>query len=389
MNSPEPDLLGVLRDVSPQDAIWRRRSAEFGSEIASTINGYWERGESPADLFGALGKRDLLRAGTSIPGEQSLSRLASGLVFMELARADGSVAVAAGIQGALCAETVARYGSSSQKRQWIPPLLAGEKIGAFAMTEPEHGSDAVALETTATLADDGETYLLNGKKRWIGNGSISDVSIVFARAEAGQINAFLVDPTSPGYSASPILGKLSMRAIKQADIVLENCEVSRKHKLPYLSSFRAASSILENTRVLAAWCALGHAIRAYEIAFTYTQERVQFGKKLAEFQIIQQRLVDMLEQVTTMALMCRKLTELEENRDINGAQASLVKAYNTRAAKRVVAEARDLLGGNGILLENHVARHFADMEALHTFEGTETIQKLIVGRAITGFSAFA
>lgn len=383
------DLLRVFHDISPQDAEWRRRAAAFGSKILPTINEHWERGETPPGLFAALGHHDLLRAGTSVHGEKPLSSLASGLVIMELSRTDGSVAVAAGIQGALCVETIAQYGSDIQKKQWLPALLAGEKTAAFAMTELEHGSDAVAMETTAKLTEDGDKYLLNGRKRWIGNGNNSDVTIVFARAENGQVNAFLADPSSPGYSADPIRGKTSMRAITQADIVLEECAVGKEDKVPYLRSFKDASSILEKARIFAAWSALGHAISAYEIAFSYTQERTQFGKQLAEFQIIQQRLVDMVADVSTMALMCRKLAELQETGEIFGAQASLVKAHNTRAAKRVVADARDMLGGNGILLENHVARHFADMEALHTFEGTETIQKLIVGRTITGFSAFS
>lgn len=383
------DLLRVLHDVTPEEAEWRRRAADLGAEILPAINEHWERGETPPGLFDSLGRHDLLRAGTSIHGKEPLSNLASGLIFMELSRADGSVAVAAGIQGALCAETIAKYGSESQKNQWLPALLTGEKTAAFAMTEPEHGSDAVAMETTATSVGDSTRYLLNGQKRWIGNGSSSDVTIVFARTDSGHVNAFLTNPKLLGYSANPIHRKASMRAIVQADIVLEDYMVSEEDRLPYLHSFKDSSLILENARIFAAWSALGHAISAYEIAFAYTQERMQFGKYLAEFQIVQQRLVDMVTELSTMALMCRRLAKLQDNGENIGTQASLVKAHNTRVAKRVVSDARDMLGGNGILLDNHVARHFADMEALHTFEGTETIQKLIVGRAITGFSAFS
>jgi glutaryl-coA dehydrogenase len=388
MHNDSFDLLKVFCDVSSEEDMWRRRAAEFGSDILPTINKFWETAQTPPGIFPSLGRHGLLRACTSVQGEELLTNFASGLIIMELSRADGSVAVAAGIQGALCISTIAHYGSEEQKQRWIPDLLSGEKTGAFAMTEPEHGSDIVRMETSATLSDDSSRFFLNGRKRWIGNGYGNDLTIVFARVDDGQVGAFLVEPKSVGYCASPINGKISMRAITQADIILDNCPVDLRDKLPDLKSFKDASIILENSRIFAAWSALGHAISAYEMAFNYARERRQFGRPLSGFQIIQERLVDMVTDISAMALMCRRVAELQDSGKTVGTQASLVKAHNTSAARRVVSNARDMLGGNGILLENHIARHFADLEALHTFEGTATIQKLIVGREITGRSAF-
>jgi glutaryl-CoA dehydrogenase len=263
-----------------------------------------------------------------------------------------------------------------------------DATGAFALTEPEHGSDSVALETRARRV--GDEYVLDGVKRWIGNGSIADVVVVWARGDADEaVKAFLVERGTPGFRAAPIEGKGAARAIWQADISLEGARIPVENLLPGATSFKDAGRVLVTTRTTCAWAALGHAVAAYDAAVTYCGRREQFGRPLASFQIVQERLVRMLADVTAMQLYCMQLARLADAGHLSATIAGLAKLHNTRKARGVIAEARDLLGGNGILLEHHVIRHLTDIEVIHTYEGTETIQALIVGRDITGHSAFA
>ena len=262
-----------------------------------------------------------------------------------------------------------------------------EKIGAFGLTEPNHGSDAVALETRARRV--GNDYIIDGAKRWIGNASFADVTIIWARDDEGNVGGFLVEKGTPGFEATVMTGKVSKRAVWQVDITLKGVRVPAENRLAKARTFKDTAKVLTATRSGVAWEAVGHAVAAYEIAFNYTRERVQFGKPLASFQIIQQKLASMLANVTTMQLLCYRLAQLQEQGKMTDAMASLAKMNNARLAREVVAEAREMLGGNGILLDYHIARHHADIEAVFTYEGTDTIQSLIVGRAITGQQAFA
>jgi len=244
------------------------------------------------------------------------------------------------------------------------------------------------LETTARR--DGDTWTINGAKKWIGNGTIANVVVVWARDEADrQVKGFLVEKGTPGYLASKIDGKGSLRAVWQAEITLTDVQVAESNRLPGANSFKDTGRVLAGTRNAVAWGALGHATAAYEIAAQYCSERSQFGKALVSFQIVQDKLVKMLAEVCSMQLYCLRLGRLIEEGSLTDTIAAIAKMNNTRKARQVVAEARDLLGGNGILLDFHVMRHMADIEALHTYEGTETIQTLIVGRDITGVGAFA
>jgi glutaryl-CoA dehydrogenase len=306
---------------------------------------------------------------------------------MELNRGDGSLGTFLGVQSGLAMKSIAMLGSEEQKEHWLPSMARLEKVGAFALTEPEHGSDAVALETTARRI--GDEYVLDGAKRWIGNGTIADVIVVWARGEDGQVNGFLVEKGTPGYDASVIERKGSARAVWQADIRLESIRVPVESRLPGADSFKDTARVLATTRATCAWAALGHAVAAYDAALVYTQGRTQFGRPLSSFQIVQDRLVKMLAEVTAMQLYCMQIGRLAEQGRLTDTIAGLAKLNNTRKARQVIAEARDLLGGNGILLDYHVIRHMADIEAIHTYEGTETIQALIVGRDITGIGAFA
>ncbi|MBN9173908.1 MAG: acyl-CoA dehydrogenase family protein, partial [Microbacterium sp.] len=251
----------------------------------------------------------------------------------------------------------------------------------------------VSLETTARR--DGDGWVLRGTKKWIGNGASGGVTFVWARVddegadEHGSVRCFLVEQETPGYVGTVIRGKASLRGIHQAHIVLDDVRVPLDAVLPGARSFKDASTVLYSTRSGVAWSALGHATACYEAALAYAQQRVQFGKPLAKFQMVQERLTQMLEQLTAMQLYCRTMADLEAAGRLRPTQASLAKYHNTRAARRIASTARDLLGGNGILLENAVMQHMADIEAIHTYEGTESVQALLIGRDITGMSAFA
>jgi glutaryl-CoA dehydrogenase len=356
-------------------------------EVLPAINDYWEAAELPWPLMRRL--VDLGLYGEDIQGHgcPGMSPLARGLVNMELHRGDGSLGTFLGVQSGLAMKSIDLLGSEEQKERWLPAMAQLEAVGAFALTEPEHGSDSVALETSARR--DGDAWLLDGAKRWIGNGSIADVVVVFARSEEdGQVKAFLVEKDMPGFDAVTLGGKGAARAIWQAQISLDGVRVPESSRLPGAETFKDAGRVLVTTRSVCAWGALGHAVAAYDAALTYSKQRTQFGKPLAGFQIVQERLVRMLAAVTSMQLYCMQLARLEEEGRLSDTIAGLAKFHNTRTARDVIALARDMLGGNGVLLENHVIRHMGDIEVIHTFEGTETMQALIVGRDITGLGAF-
>ena len=358
------------------------------TEVLPAINGYWERAEPPWPLITRLAELGVVGEDIEGYGCPGMTPLAAGLVNMELHRGDGSLGTFLGVQSGLAMKSIAMLGSEEQKQRWLPRMARLEQIGAFALTEPDHGSDSVALDTRARR--DGEHYVIDGAKRWIGNATIADVVVVWARSDDdGHVKGFLVETDTPGYDATVIEGKGATRAIWQADVRFDAMRVPAENRLPEAHSFKDVGRVLTTTRSTIAWAALGHAVAAYDTALTYTRQRTQFGRPLCSFQIVQDRLVKMLAEVTAMQLYCMQLSRLAETGRLSDTIAGLAKMNNTRKARQVIAEARDLLGGNGILLENHVIRHMTDIEVLHTYEGTETIQTLIVGRDITGVAAFA
>jgi glutaryl-CoA dehydrogenase len=383
------DYLFVREQFSDEQWDHFRRTRRFvDDEVLPAINEYWERAELPWPLMRRLVDLDLYGediAGYGCPG---MSPLARGLINMELHRGDGSLGTFLGVQSGLAMKSIDLLGSEAQKERWLPAMARLETIGAFALTEPEHGSDSVALETSARRESD--TWVLDGAKRWIGNGSIADVVVVFARSDQdGEVKAFLVETQTPGFEAVTMGGKGAARAIWQAAITLDGVRVPESSRLPGAETFKDAGRVLVTTRSVCAWGALGHAVAAYDAALTYSKQRTQFGKPLAGFQIVQERLVRMLAAVTSMQLYCMQLARLEEEGRLSDTIAGLAKFHNTRTAREVIALARDMLGGNGVLLENHVIRHMGDIEVIHTYEGTETMQALIVGRDITGLGAFS
>jgi glutaryl-CoA dehydrogenase len=365
------------------------RTREFvDTEILPVINDYWERAEFPWALIEKMSALGIVGDAIEGYGCPPMDPMSAGLIHMELNRGDGSLGTFLAVQAGLAMKSIAMCGSEEQKRQWLGPMARLEKIGAFALTEPEHGSDAVALETTAT--PDGQSYVINGSKKWIGNGSIADIVVVWARDTSDNaVKAFLVEKGTPGYQARVMTGKGSLRAVWQAEIELESVRIPVENRLPGANSFKDCAAVLTGTRSACAWMALGHAVSGFDTALTYAKRRKQFGKSLTSFQIIQQRLVRMLADVTAMQLYCVQIAKLDTAGKLAPTLAGLAKLHNTSKARGILADARDLLGGNGILLDFHVIRHMVDVESIHTFEGTETIQTLIVGRDITGVGAFA
>ena len=383
------DYFRIADQLTRSERDYLHRARDFvDDEVLPVINGYWERAKLPWPLIRQLGKLGLVGDGIAGHGCPPMGPIAAGLIHMELNRGDGSLGTFLGVQAGLAMRSIAMLGSEDQKQRWLPAMAQVDKLGAFALTEPLHGSDAVALETTARR--NGDEWILDGEKKWIGNGTHADVVVVWARDTAdGQVKAFLVEKGTPGYEATRIDGKGALRAVWQAAITLTGLRVPEENRLPGASSFKDAGTVLAGTRNTVAWAALGHATAAYEIAVAYCRERKQFGKPLVSFQIVQDRLVKMLAEICSMQLYCLRLGRLMEEGRLTDTIAAIAKMNNTRKARQIIAEARDLLGGNGILLGFHVMRHMADIEAIHTYEGTETMQTLIVGRDITGVSAFA
>ncbi|GAA1498111.1 acyl-CoA dehydrogenase family protein [Paeniglutamicibacter kerguelensis] len=384
----DTDPAGAFEDIPEADRAYWDRARKFGlEEVRPVIDGHWDKAEYPLALAKRLGELDLLRDGLALEGYPEMSVLAAGLVNMELSRADGSVGTIAAVQAGLALRSIVDCGSPEQIAQWAPKLANAEVLGAFALTEPTHGSDSVSLETRAVRVEGG--YRISGEKKWIGNGSVGGVTIVWARDEEGSVRGFIVQQEWDGYTGTTIEGKLSLRAIWQAHIRLENVFVPDSHVLPGANSFKDTAGVLFATRLGVAWSAVGHATACYETAVQYAAQRIQFGRPLAASQIVQERLTRMHSELATMQLMVMQATRREEAGTLSPVQASLAKFTCTRIARTIASNARDLLGGNGILLRNRVARHIADIEAIHTYEGTETVQALIIGRSITGISAFA
>jgi glutaryl-CoA dehydrogenase len=372
---------------------WDRAKA-FVDEVGTRMEQAWDAAEYPVDLVPRMGALDLFLDGIEHPALRPSSPLAAGLVNMEISRGDGSLGTVVAVQGGLALRTLAFFGSPEQQERYLEPLSRGTVLGSFALTEPDHGSDSVSLETRAARQGDG-SWVLDGAKKWIGNGASGGITFVWARVDSpgaedhAAVRCFLVPQEVEGYRGEPILGKVSLRGIHQAHITLTGVRLPADAVLPGSRSFKDASRVLYATRSGVAWSALGHATACYEAALSYAEQRRQFGKPLAGFQMVQERLAQMLEELTGMQLYCRHLADLESSGVLRPTQASLAKFHNTRAARRIAATARDLLGGNGILLEYRVMQHMADIEAIHTYEGTESVQALLIGRDVTGVSAFA
>jgi glutaryl-CoA dehydrogenase len=356
--------------------------------VAPVINHYWTREEFPYDLIpglAGLGIAGLACAGYGCPGGSSVL---DGMIALELARVDPSIATFMGVHGGLAMGSIYLCGSEEQKQRWLPAMARMEKIGAFALTEPDVGS-GVAGGLTTTAQRDGDVWVLNGRKKWIGNATFADLIIVWARDVAdNQVKGFVVAAGTEGFTPEKMRNKIALRVVQNAEITLDNVRVLEADRLQQATTFRDTAKVLRLTRAGVAWQATGCARGAYEHALAYAKQREQFGRPIAGFQLVQDLLVRMLSNVTASACLCVRLSQLQDQDEAKDHHSALAKAFCTVRMRETVGWARELLGGNGILLENQVGRFVADAEAIYSYEGTREINTLIVGRAITGLGAF-
>src|SRR4051812_3030416 len=382
------DFYAVEDLLEPAEIEIRDRVRAFcEAEVIPRINDYWERADFPFELVPKMAELGI--AGGTIEGYgcPGISAVSAGLVAAELARADGSVGTFNGVHSFLAMQSIALLGSEEQRERWRRGRGGWKKTGPLGLPEPKHGSAAVGLEPPARR--DGDAYVLDGQKKWIGNGSIADHVLIWARGEDGQVGGYVVDKGTPGFSATVMTGKTALRAVWQAEITLDGARVPAENRLAGCHSFKDVSKVLDRTRYTVAWRALGLATASYELALAHALRREQFGQPIAGYQLVQDKLARMLAEITAMQLMCWRLSKLADEGRMTAAMASMAKMNHAAKARAIVADARDILGGDGILLDNHIARHHADMEAIFTFEGTDSVQALIVGREITGLSAIS
>jgi glutaryl-CoA dehydrogenase len=390
---PLPDPNGDFYDVAsllrPEEQAIRARVRDFmAREVAPIANDFWLRGEFPHHLIPGLAALDI--AGLSFKGYGFPARscVLEGMIAEEIARVDVSTSTFFGVQSGLAMGSIYLCGSEEQKNAYLPKMRRFELLGAFGLTEPNVGSGvAGGLETTCRR--DGDTWILNGQKKWIGNATFSDFTIVWARDLGDQqVKGFLVDRETPGFVAKKIEDKMALRTVQNAEITLTECRVPERKRLANAHSFKDTAAVLRMTRAGVAWQAVGCARGAYEHTVKYVQRREQFGRPIGAFQLTQDLVAHMLSQLTAMQTMVMRLSQLQDDGKLTDAHASLAKVFCTSGCREVVSQARELHGGNGILLSYEVARFVADSEALYSYEGTKQVNSLIVGRAVTGFSAF-
>jgi glutaryl-CoA dehydrogenase len=378
--------LEALLDEEDRATLHRVR-AFMDEQVEPIINEWWTRAQFPRHLIPGLAELGIAGAQYSGYGSPGRSSLFDGMVSMELGRGDPSVATFIGVHGGLAMGTLHLCASEEQKERWLPAMARMELIGAFGLTEPEHGSDvARGIETTARR--DGDEWVLDGQKKWIGNGSFADLVVIWARdVETDRVLGFVVETPAPGFSAVDLEDKIALRAVQNALITLDGVRVPEENRLQGANSFRDTANVLRATRVSVAWSAVGCSRGAYEHALRYALEREQFGRPIASFQLVQDLLFRMLGNITASAALCARASQLQDCGMLRDEHASMAKGYSTMRMRETVGWARELMGGNGILLENHVGRFVADAEAIYSYEGTREVNSLIVGRAVTGTSA--
>jgi glutaryl-CoA dehydrogenase len=389
MSTDPIDFYALELLLSDEDRRRLHAVRAFGEkEVAPIINDHWTRASFPFEILPALrelGTVGLPYNGYGCPGG---SFLMDGMVAMELATADPSIATFHGVHSGLSMGSIYLCGSEEQKQRWLPAMARLDTIGSFGLTEPDVGSGA-SRGLTTTARRDGDEWVLNGQKKWIGNATFADLTVIWARDEAdGQVKGFVVEKDTPGFSTTKLEDKIALRVVQNALIDLVDVRVPEANRLAGANSFRDTAKVLLMTRAGVAWMAVGCARGAYQHALAYAKQREQFGRPIAGFQLVQDLLVRMLANTTASAALCARLSQLQDAGVAADEHASLAKAFCTVRMRETVGYARELMGGNGILLEHNVGRYVADAEAIYSYEGTREMNTLIVGRSITGHSAF-
>src|SRR6266516_5785437 len=388
--APNSDFYELAETLPAEElAVMKQVRAFMEAKVAPVITKYWVDDAFPFELLPAIKELNIGGIGMKGYGCRGGSTLLFGLVAMEMARVDASVATFFGVHNGLAMGSIYLGGSEEQKLKWLPPMARWEKIGCFGLTEPLVGSGVSGgLPTTAKR--DGHPWIINGQKKWIGNSTWCDISVIWARDVAdNQVKAFIVEnKTTPGFSVEKIHGKIALKVVQNGLITLKDVRVPEENHLQAGLSFRDTARVLKMTRYLVGWEATGCQMGAYEHALKYAQQRLQFGKPIASFQLVQDLLARMLANVTACQCLVARTAQLQAEGKLGDHHAALAKAFTTARMRETVAWAREIFGGNGIVLDYDVARFFADSEALYSYEGTYQMQNLIIGKAITGLSAF-
>ena len=388
--APNSDFYELAETLKTEElALVKQVRAFMESKVAPIITKYWVDDAFPFELIPDFRELNIGGLGLQGYGCRGGSQKVFGFIMMELARIDPSFSTFFGVHNGLAMGSIYLDGSEEQKQRWLPQMARLEKIGCFGLTEPLVGSGAAGgLMTTAQC--EGDTWVLNGEKRWIGNAPWCDLSIIWARDLAdNQVKGFIVEnKTTPGFSVEKIENKIALKVVQNGHIALKDCRVAEANRLQAANSFRDTARVLRMTRYVVGWMATGCQMGAFENALKYSQERLQFGKPIGSFQLMQDLLAKMLANITACQCMLLRLAELDDEGKLTDQKAALSKGFCTARTRETVAWARELFGGNGIVADYNVARFFADSEALYSYEGTFQMQNLIVGKAITGFSAF-
>jgi len=387
---PNSDFYQLVEVLSPDEqAIVKKVRTYMETKVAPVITKYWVDDSFPFELLPSVKELGIGGLGMHGYGCAGGSLALLGFVQMEIARVDPSFSTFMGVHVGLAMGSIYIDGSEEQKQKWLPPMARFEKIGCFGLTEPLVGSGA-SRGLTTTAKREGDTWILNGEKRWIGNAPWCDVSIIWARDLAdNQVKGFIVEnKTTPGFSVEKIEHKIALKVVQNGHITLKDVRVPEANRLQGGNSFRDTAKVLKMTRYAVAWMATGCAMGAYEAALKYAQERIQFGKPIASFQLVQDLLARMISNITASQCLIARQAQLHTEGKLTDAHAALAKAFATGKCRETVAWARELVGGNGIVADYNVARFFADCEALYSYEGTYQMQNLIVGKAVTGLSAF-
>ncbi|MHC2467194.1 acyl-CoA dehydrogenase family protein [Bradyrhizobium embrapense] len=383
------DFYGIASVLDDKERALLRRVREFTEGVvAPVIEEFWSRDEFPFAIIPKMAEIGIGGVGYQGYGAAGGSWLLNGFVAMELARVDCSVATFWGVHTGLSAGSIYLCGDEAQKQRWLPAMMRFEKIGSFGLTEPLVGS-ATSGGMLTTCRREGDVWILNGQKKRIGNATFADINVIWAREEgSNQVKGFVVAKDNPGFAVEKIKTKMALRVVQNGLITLKDCRVPEADRLQNANSFKDTAKVLRMTRTGVAWFAVGCAMGAYEHALRYATERQQFGRPIGGFQLVQDLLVRMLGNVTATQAMMLRLGQMQDEGVMLDEHASLAKAFCTVKCRETVGYARELLGGNGILLENHIGRFVADAEAIYSYEGTREMNTLIVGKSITGLSAF-